>query len=151
MTHMVEYDFDSYCLKPTIHFAVGILDEPEKICFSIGDMSDDHYINIDAWESNEFLDYQKAYSNANTTYTYKKHASELIKRQKKYHKRYPYKHRAMAKVRNALKRGAIIRPEKCSNCNKNKRIEAHHEDYNKPLEVIWLCSKCHKAIHWGLD
>jgi hypothetical protein len=24
---------------------------------------------------------------------------------------------------------------------------AHHEDYDKPLEVVWLCQPCHKQRH----
>ena len=43
----------------------------------------------------------------------------------------------------AVKRGDIIRPKKCSVCNKEKRITAHHPDYSKPLNVIWLCYECH--------
>jgi hypothetical protein len=29
----------------------------------------------------------------------------------------------------------------------SKKVHGHHEDYNKPLEVHWLCPKHHKARH----
>ncbi len=38
----------------------------------------------------------------------------------------------------------IIKPNSCTECNEpNEYLEAHHEDYSKPLEVKFLCTKCH--------
>ena len=51
------------------------------------------------------------------------------------------------KVRNAIKSGKLVRPTNCSNCNKEGRIEAHHDDYTKPLEIRWLCRSCHSEHH----
>lgn len=51
-------------------------------------------------------------------------------------------------VAQAVKAGVLVRPEHCPRCGKKKRrIEAHHHDYSKPLEVEWLCSPCHKEEH----
>lgn len=50
-------------------------------------------------------------------------------------------HRAVSKV---VRNGTLI-PQLCEVCN--EVAETHHEDYNKPLEVKWLCVKHHKVLH----
>lgn len=59
-------------------------------------------------------------------------------------------HRKERKARWILQRavdsGRIIKPQICS-CGNNLNIEAHHPDYNKSLDVVWLCRTCHKKIH----
>lgn len=55
--------------------------------------------------------------------------------------------RCSATVANALKKGLLIRPELCLRCNDNLFIEGHHEDYDKPLDVLWLCRDCHSLLH----
>lgn len=55
-------------------------------------------------------------------------------------------HRAVAA---AIRAGVIERPNTCSGCgcsNTEHRIEAHHYDYGDPLNVIWLCTPCHRAL-----
>ncbi len=45
----------------------------------------------------------------------------------------------------------IIRPKYCTYCSSGGRIEAHHFNYYRPYEVIWLCALCHRRIHYGYD
>lgn len=52
-----------------------------------------------------------------------------------------------AKTRSYVKTGLLVKPEVCENCQENIRLEAHHTDYDKPLEVMWLCNLCHKQQH----
>lgn len=57
----------------------------------------------------------------------------------------PGKMNARRVVEAAIKAGALIKPDACSLCGKtNCRIEAHHEDHSKPLDVTWLCVSCHR-------
>lgn len=53
-------------------------------------------------------------------------------------------HIARAIVSNAVKSGKLIRPENCEQCGGPGPIEGAHEDYSRPLEVRWLCQKCHR-------
>lgn len=62
--------------------------------------------------------------------------------------------RAQHIVEKAVKKGILVRPESCSACGESKRfsdgrsgIQAHHDDYNKPLDVRWLCQPCHHEWH----
>jgi len=56
--------------------------------------------------------------------------------------------RARVKLNTAVRAGIIIKPMKCEKCNGKHRLTAHHEDYSKPLEVIWLCYECHGELSW---
>lgn len=57
------------------------------------------------------------------------------------------KRRAHDRAMYAVETGKLIRPNQCSKCGKECKPHAHHEDYSKPLEVIWLCSLCHFYLH----
>lgn len=67
---------------------------------------------------------------------------------------YPEKVLAGNLLRKAVKAGKMVRPHKCEVCNETPKnrlgkpmIEAHHHDYSKPFDVIWLCKLCHAAEH----
>lgn len=51
---------------------------------------------------------------------------------------------AHGQVTIALKNGSLEK-EACF-CGETKNIEAHHSDYNFPLEVIWCCKKHHVQL-----
>ncbi len=59
----------------------------------------------------------------------------------------PLKRKAHCHISNALRDGKVIKPPRCQLCNVQCRPEAHHCDYSKPLEIMWLCKKCHVAWH----
>lgn len=52
-------------------------------------------------------------------------------------------------LQSAVASGKVIKPTKCCVCGNEGRVNGHHEDYNKPLEVVWLCNSCHKRVHNG--
>jgi hypothetical protein len=62
---------------------------------------------------------------------------------KRSEQKYPEKVRARRAVQQAISRGVLTRPGNCEHCGKHCRPEASHDDYAKPLEVEWLCKRCH--------
>ena len=59
------------------------------------------------------------------------------------------KRKAHNKVSNAIKSGKLAR-QPCCICG-DPKVEAHHDDYSKPLDVRWLCKKHHDAVHLELN
>ncbi len=77
----------------------------------------------------------------------KKNPEKVVRRTVRYGQRYPEKRRAVDHIRRAVKNGTICYPLTCSECDASGKIHAHHEDYSKPHEVIFLCPKCHSKKH----
>lgn len=67
-------------------------------------------------------------------------------------KRNPRGNAARAAVNYAVRKGVLVKPTKCEMATKTSRcstwIEAHHDDYEKQLEVQWLCRIHHRATHY---
>ena len=53
--------------------------------------------------------------------------------------------KAHSAVSRAIKNGLLFRSP-CQRCGNEKSL-AHHEDYDHPLVVMWLCQPCHKQRH----
>ncbi len=73
--------------------------------------------------------------------------SKIRSQQRAWRQQNPLVDKAYIAVRVALRNGSITRPQECSGCKKKCTPEAHHEDYTKALDVIWLCKLCHEARH----
>ena len=52
-------------------------------------------------------------------------------------------------VARAIRKGSLIQ-QSCAWCSSEKTL-AHHESYDFPLEVLWLCQPCHKQRHKELN
>jgi site-specific DNA-cytosine methylase len=64
------------------------------------------------------------------------------------------KKRVQHLVAKAIQKGIIIQPIRCEKCNGvqdfhdgRNGIQAHHKDYDKPFDIMWLCQKCHYEWH----
>lgn len=66
---------------------------------------------------------------------------------KRYSARHKEKIRAEGLVNDAIRYGKLKRPNRCESCGKDCNPQAHHYDYSKPFEVVWLCTTCHANVH----
>lgn len=64
---------------------------------------------------------------------------------KEWREKYPKKYKAQCMVNNQ-KRAGNLHQEPCEICGCEKSV-AHHDDYDKPLNVRWLCQAHHQQWH----
>jgi hypothetical protein len=69
----------------------------------------------------------------------------IAEKQKRMRSKHREKFQARAKVATAIDSGKLTR-QPCQVCG-NPKVEAHHTDYSKPLDVQWLCHKHHREVH----
>ena len=74
---------------------------------------------------------------------------KILKRNREYCHQNPEKRKCYAKIHKAKQEGVLVAGncEDCGTSPKQARIIAHHKDYNKPLVIIWLCTRCHFQRH----
>lgn len=90
-------------------------------------------------------DYHKAYEEA---YRQQPDVKERLRDRARARRTNPaerHKHVARWKVNHAVASGRLVR-KPCEVCG-SPRSQAHHPDYSKPLDVIWLCAPHHAAEH----
>ena len=63
---------------------------------------------------------------------------------KRWKEKHPERRAAQIAVGNAVRDGRLV-PLPCFECG--KKAEAHHPNYDAPLDVIWLCPTHHKQAH----
>lgn len=86
--------------------------------------------------------------------TQKESARNRMRVMRKYSVKYAiYRKRKISankKLQYAVKTGKIVKPNTCEVCKVEMlqaKIHGHHNDYAKPLKVMWLCNKCHVDQH----
>lgn len=81
----------------------------------------------------------------------KEHPERKYQKEREHQKRHPEKARARWRLQAAVREGRIAKPLTCERClstfEERRSIQGHHHDYDKPLEVEWLCRKCHAIRH----
>ena len=89
------------------------------------------------------------------TLQYQTYRKEYEKNHSEYHKEFQREYRKTKneKIKNkarylAWKYLKIILDRKCEICHANQAQERHHEDYNKPLEIKYVCRSCHNKLHY---
>lgn len=79
------------------------------------------------------------------SYSYAKNRDKRLRYYKEYAIKNKHKRQAKDKVRWALFKGRLTKGP-CEVCGALK-VQAHHNDYSKPLEVKWLCPRHHQRLH----
>ena len=75
---------------------------------------------------------------------YQHNKAEILDKNDIWRKQNPEKEHTICLLNSAVRRRQIEKPEQCEQCG-SSNPEAHHEDYTKPYNVIWLCRSCHIA------
>jgi hypothetical protein len=75
-----------------------------------------------------------------------KNSKKFVERYRRYCKDYPQKVLAHQAVARAMRKG-ILTIAPCVVCGSDEKVIAHHNDYKKPLEVVFLCRPHHYQVH----
>lgn len=101
------------------------------------------------------LDYYQEYDRKRGLLPHRKlgnkhRAPNYTEKRREWSKHYYFENAERAKahtmVGNAVRAGKLM-PKPCERCGFAIGVQAHHEDYSKPMDVIWFCTKHHGERH----
>ena len=79
---------------------------------------------------------------------YADNIDQYMERSRQWRATDPRRCAAHSAVAQAIRTGKMVRLSACESCGDSRyRIEAHHDDYARPLAVRWLCASCHQRHH----
>lgn len=56
------------------------------------------------------------------------------------------RYKARRILERAIRAGRLVRPAHCTICFTPCKPQAHHENHDRPLEVIFCCIRCHRDL-----
>jgi hypothetical protein len=83
----------------------------------------------------------KGCTKADVSHNWHEHASVL--RQTDLARR-KLKKSATSLLNNAVRDGRVLKAAQCHYCHTDGELTAHHWNYYRPLDVTWLCGRCHR-------
>ena len=79
---------------------------------------------------------------------HQQHADQKNQYARSWRQAHPERVSAHSALNYAKRLGKVVAAESCQMCGRSDlRLHAHHEDYSKPLDVVWLCNSCHGRRH----
>lgn len=124
----------------------------EKTCLKCKNIKDISQFHNDKSRRDGFYMYCKKCNNESRKIKYyKEKSTETYLRRKlisttKQKAEYPVKAKARRLAYNNKNK---IRKASCEWCEAEGKLQMHHPDYNKPLDVLTLCVPCHVKAHHG--
>ena len=138
--------------------------EKHKVCFKCGEskpltefykqpkMSDGHVGKCKSCtcaavrkHRNENVEKARAYDRERAkTPIRKAHFAEKQRKKRASDSKYTKAHNAVIR---AIAKGTLIRPKTCGMCAVICKPDAHHDDHERTMDVMWLCSPCHAQRH----
>ena len=64
---------------------------------------------------------------------------------KKYKDKHPKIKTAHQVIKNEIRSGRLLK-QSCESCGA-KVAQCHHDNYDNPLDIRWLCDSCHRVWH----